>query len=255
MSDIGLALRQIRFEHRAFWRNPAAAFFTFVFPLIFMVLFNTLFGGGDGPPGQRAADFFTPAIITFSVINATYTSIVMLVVAARERGLLKRVRGTPLPPWIYLAGRVGQAVSVALLLVVIVAAFGALFYDVAVPWSRLPALILTLAVGAAAFCAMGLAVTSIVPNEDAAPAVANATILPLLFISNVFIPIADDAPAWLDVLSNIFPARHFADAMMTIYDPATSGSGIAAEHLAVLAAWGLGGLVIAAWRFRWEPSR
>ena len=257
MTDIGLALRQVRYENRAFWRNPAAAFFTFVFPLLFMVIFNTLFGGASAgaPPGQRAADFFTPAIIVFSVINATFTSIVMIVTSARESGILKRVRGTPLPPWIYLAGRIGQSVSVAILLVVVVAGFGALLYGVEVPWTRLPTMLVTLAVGAATFCALGLAVTAFVPNEDAAPAVANAVILPLLFISNVFVQIGDDAPDWIQVASNVFPVRHFADAMMTVYRPAAGDSGLSPDHLAVMAAWGLAGLLVAVLRFRWEPQR
>jgi ABC-2 type transport system permease protein len=257
MSDIGLALRQVRYENRAFWRNPAAAFFTFVFPLLFMVIFNTIFGGASAgaPPGQRAADFFTPAIIVFSVINATFTSIVMIVTSARESGILKRVRGTPLPPWAYLAGRIGQSVSVAILLVVVVAAFGALLYEVEVPWARLPALLVTLAVGAAAFCALGLAVTAFVPNEDAAPAVANAVMFPLLFISNVFVQIGDESPEWIQVVSNLFPVRHFADAMMTVYRPDGGGSGFSPDHLAVMAAWGLAGLLVAVLRFRWEPQR
>ncbi len=255
MSDIGLALRQVRYENRAFWRNPAAAFFTFVFPLLFMVIFNTLFGAGAAPPGQRPADFFTPAIIVFSVVNATYTMLVMIVTAEREQGILKRIRGTPLPSWAYLAGRIGQSIGVALVLVVIVAAFGTLVYGVEVPWARLPALVLTLALGAAAFCVLGLAVTAFVPNEDAAPAVANATILPLLFISNVFVHLPADAPAWIEALSNVFPVRHFADAMLAIYAPGTGGSGLAADHLAVIAAWGVAGLLVALRRFRWEPRR
>ncbi len=254
MNDIGLALRQVAYEHRAFWRNPAAAFFTFAFPLLFMVIFNVIFGGSGGNPGQRAADFFTPSIIVFAVITATFTNIAMTVTAARERGILKRVRGSPLPPWAYLAGRIGQAVSIALLLVVIVAAFGAIFYGVEVPWGRMPALLLTLAVAAASFCALGLALTAFIPNEDAAPAVVNAVILPLLFISDVFIRI-DGMEGWLPTVSNLFPVRHFADAMMTIYDPRTAGAAFSPDHLVVIAAWGLLGLALAVWRFRWEPRR
>ena len=255
MRDVGLALRQIGYEHRAFWRNPAAAFFTFAFPLLFMVIFNVIFGGsGTGRPGERPADFFTPSIIVFAVITATFTNIAMTVTAARERGILKRVRGAPLPPWAYLTGRIGQAVSVALLLVVIVAAFGAVFYGVEVPWGRMPALVVTLAVAAASFCALGLALTAVIPNEDAAPAVVNAVILPLLFISNVFIRI-DGMTGWLPWVSYLFPVRHFADAMMTIYDPRTSGPGFAPDHLAWIAGWGVIGLVVASLRFRWEPRR
>ena len=150
MNGPALALRQVRYENRAFWRNPPAAFFTFAFPLLFMAIFNVLFG-------ERAAAFFTPAIIVFGVVTATYTNLAMTVTIARDEGILKRIRGTPLPPWAYLAGRIGHAVVIgfllvviALLLVVIVAGFGALVYDVDVPWGALPAMLLVLAVAAAA---------------------------------------------------------------------------------------------------------
>jgi ABC-2 type transport system permease protein len=246
MSGIGLAIRQVRYENRAFWRNPAAAFFTFVFPLMFMVIFNVLIGRGN----PEASRFFTPAIIVFAVITATYTNLAMSVAIARDDGILKRIRGTPLPAWAYLAGRILHSVVIALLLVIIVAAFGAIFYDVKVPWTHLPELLLTLVLGAATFCALGLALTAFVPNADAAPAVVNATILPLLFISNVFIQL-DGAPAWIDAVSSFFPVRHFADAMLDVY----AGTGLAWSDLAVMAAWGMVGILVALRFFSWEPRR
>ncbi|MGH2455712.1 MAG: ABC transporter permease [Candidatus Limnocylindria bacterium] len=253
MSDLGLALRQVRYENRAFWRNPAAAFFTFAFPLLFMVIFNVIFADAEtGQSGYRASDFFTPAIIVFAVITATYTNIAMSVAIARDAGVLKRARGTPLPSWAYLFGRLAHAVAVALLLVVIVAAFGALLYDVRVPWDRLPALALTLILGAATFCALGLALSGLIPNADAAPAVVNASILPLLFISNVFIRI-EDPPAWMDAVAGLFPVRHFADAMLDVYSPLTTGSGFSWGDLAAIAAWGVAGILISLRFFSWEP--
>lgn len=252
MNDLSLALRQVRYTNRSFWRNPAAAFFTFAFPLLFMVVFNVLFGG-EAQAGLRAADFFTPTIIVFAVITATYTNIAMSVTIARDDGILKRARGTPLPAWAYLFGRIGQAILVALLLVVIVAAFGAIFYDVSFPLERLPQLVLTLALGAATFCVLGLAVSALIPNADAAPAVVNATILPLLFVSNVFIRL-ENPPAWLDVLGNIFPVRHFADAMLAVYTPGLGGP-LGWQDLAVMAIWGAGGIIFALRFFSWEPRR
>ena len=252
MRNLQLALREVAYTNRSFWRNPAAAFFTFVFPLVFMVIFNVIFGGQTSADGYTAADFFTPGIIVFSVVTATYTNIAMSAVFARERGILKGIRGTPLPAWAYLFGRIGHAVLIAALLVVIVAAFGALFYAVEVPWARLPALIVTLTLGAATLCAIGLAVSSAVPNEDAAPAVVNATIFPLLFISNVFIRL-QDPPAWLDIAGRIFPIRPFADAMLGIYDPFATGSGFAWEQLGVMAVWLVAGVVLTIRFFSWEP--
>ncbi len=253
MSELRLALRQVRYENRAFWRNPVAAFFTFAFPLLFMVIFNVIFSGtGSDVPGFRAADFFTPAIIVFAVITATFTNLAMMVTIARDAGILKRVRGTPLSGWAYLLGRILHAVLVAFLLVVIVAAFGAIFYDVRFPWDRLPALVLTLGVAAATFCAVGLALTGLIPNAEAAPAVTNGVIFPVLFISNVFIRM-DDPPAWMATISSLFPVRHFADAMAFLYDPRTTGSGLSGSDLAVMAAWGVAALLVAIRSFSWEP--
>ena len=246
MNGLALAARQVRYENRAFWRNPPAAFFTFVFPLLFMVIFNVLFGAG-------AAGFFTPAILVFGVVTATYTNLAMTVTIARDDGILKRIRGTPLPAWAYLAGRIGHAVVIALLLVVIVAGFGALAYGVDVPWGALPAMLLVLAVAAAAFSALGLAVSGLIPNADAAPAVVNATILPVLFISNVFIQM-ENAPDWLDALSHVLPVRHFADAMIELY---ARGADAGAPWLeaAIISLWGVIGVLAALRFFSWEPRR
>jgi ABC-2 type transport system permease protein len=246
MSGAKLALRQIGYENRAFWRNPPSAFFTFVFPLLFMVIFNVLFGA-------NAAAFFTPAIIVFGVVTATYTNLAMTVTIARDEGILKRLRGTPLPPWAYLAGRVGHAVIIAGILVVIVAGFGAIAHGVEVPWDAVPAMLVVLVVSAATFSAIGLAVSGLIPNADAAPAVVNATILPVLFISNVFIQM-NNAPDWLDAVSHVLPVRHFADAMMELYARGAA-AGVPWTDVAVIAAWGAAGLLAALRFFRWEPRR
>ena len=246
MSGLALAIRQIGYENRAFWRNPPAAFFTFAFPLLFMVIFNVLFGAGE-------AGFFTPGIIVFAVVTATYTNLAMAVTIARDEGILKRIRGTPLPAWAYLAGRIGHAVVIAFLLVVIVAAFGALLYDVEVPWGAMPAVLLVLATAAATLSALGLAVSGLIPNADAAPAVVNGSILPVLFISNVFFPM-DNAPGWLDTASHLLPVRHFADAMMELYASGADAS-VPWTKVGVIALWGVIGVVAALRFFSWEPRR
>jgi ABC-2 type transport system permease protein len=246
MSDWGLALRQIGYENRAFWRNPAAAFFTFAFPLLFMAIFNVMFGA-------RAATFFTPAIIVFGVVTATYTNLAMMVTIARDEGILKRVRGTPLPAWAYLAGRIGHSVAIGFLLVVIVAGFGAIVYGVDVPWDALPVMLLVLVLAAATFSALGLGITGLIPNADAAPAIVNATILPVLFISNVFIQM-DNAPGWLDTVSHLLPVRHFADAMMALYARGAD-AGMPWTELGVIGSWGVIGVVAALRFFSWEPRR
>jgi ABC-2 type transport system permease protein len=254
VSTAALTLRQVAAENRAFWRNPAAAFFTFAFPLLFMVVFNVLFGGA-APPGAQfsAANFFTPAIIVFSVITACYTNIAMTITAARDEGILKRVRGTPLPEGAYIGGRIGQSILITILLVAIVSAFGFFAYGVQFPVGRLPFLLAALVLGAATFCALGIAISGFIPNADAAPAVVNLSILPLLFVSNVFIQVGPSFPTWIDTLSKLFPVRHFADLMQAAWDPRVADPGFDPVPWAVLGVWFLIGVAVSVRFFTWEP--
>jgi ABC-2 type transport system permease protein len=257
LSALALSLRQARYETLAFFRNPAAAFFTLVFPLMFLIIFNLIFGDEEIDTEQGSLDtstFYVPAIVAMSVISACYTNVAIGTAFARDRGVLKRVRGTPLPPAAFLAGRILQATFVALLLVAIVLAMGAAFYGVELPGKTFAAFIVTLIVGAATFCALGLAVTAIIPNADASPAVANATVLPLLFISDVFIPM-QDAPAWLSDVASLFPVAHFASALHTTFSPFETGAGFEWKALAVMAAWCAVGVALSLRFFSWEPRK
>jgi ABC-2 type transport system permease protein len=257
MKPLMLSLRQARYEMIAFWRNPAAAFFTFVFPLMFLFIFNTVFDANDIPVPGGAVDtstFYVPAILAFSVISATYTNIAMTVVFSRDEGLLKRLRGTPLPSLSYLVARILQAMGITLVLVVIVVAAGTLIYGAELEAEKVPWLIVSLLAGSACFCALGLAITGFVPNADAAPAVINASILPLLFISNVFIPTAD-APSWMNDLASLFPVVHFADSLIAAFNPFEPGSGFDLKHLLVLLGWTVAGVAISARYFSWEPRK
>lgn len=257
LNDVSLALRQVVYENKSFWRNPAAAFFTFALPLMFLVIFNLLFGDEEiARFGVKVSGstFYVPGIAALSVISAAYTNVAMMVTIARDDGLLKRTRGTPLPPWAFLFGRIVHATFVALLLVVIVTAAGAIFYNVDVPTNTMPAFILSLAVGAATFCALGLALTAFISNADAAPAVVNGSILPLFFISDIFIPLSD-APHWLQIVGGIFPVKAFSEALGTAFNPFETGAGFEWDALAIMAAWGIAGIIVAVRYFSWEPRR
>src|SRR5881396_2353737 len=246
MNDFVLALRQVRYQNRSFWRNPTVAFFTFLLPLIFLVILNALLGNNIRQlPGGRAelAYFYVPSMVALSIINACYTSLVMTISIARDDGVLKRTRGTPLPGWAYLFGRIVHAILVAALLVVIVAAFGAAFYHAKLPGRTLPAFLVTIAVGAASFSALGLALTGVIPNAEAAPAVVQAIILPLLFLSDIFIPI-QDPNAWYVKLAKVFPVYHFSQAMKNAYF-APTGNGWRSADLLIIAAWGVAGVLAA----------
>ena len=165
-----------------------------------------------------------------------------------------RIRGTPLPSWAYLFGRIVHAILIGLLLVVVIALFGKVMYDVTLPTTTMPAFIVTVMMGSATFSALGLAVTRVIPNFDAGPPITNVTILPLLFISDVFIPL-DDAPELLKTVSQIFPVRPFVDAMHTAFDPRTVGSGFEWGNIAAMGVWAAVGMFLAVCFFSWEPRK
>ena len=258
MSDAALVLGQVRSTNKAFWRNPATAFFTFAFPLMFLVIFTALLGSGtvEIVPGVllKQSSYYVAAMAAFSVITATYTNLAIGVTFTRDLGILKRTRGTPLPGWTYLSGRVVHAILVSLLLVTITSAFGVVFYGADVPTGvGLAEFLITVVVGAMAFSALGLATTAIVPNADAAPAVVNAIILPLLFISGIFIPLVVNAPAWIKTIGRIFPVKHFAEAMLASFYGAPFI--FRWSDLLVVAVWGVAGLLLATRFFSWEPRK
>ncbi len=254
MSDLTIAARQLRYEQRSFRRNPAAAFFTVVFPLMLLVIFNLLFGDDpiDVPGGvTTVSTFYVPAIAALSIISACYTNVAMMVSITRDQGVLKRLRGTPMPPWAYFAGVIGHVTLLSLLLVGVVLAAGALFYDVDLPGRTLPAFVLSVLVGAAAFSALGLALTGFIKDAAAAPAIVNASVLPLLFISDVFIT-PGNAPGWLSAVADVFPVKHLSAALFATFNPFEEGSAFRLGDLAVVAGWGVGGVLVALRTFRWE---
>jgi ABC-2 type transport system permease protein len=254
VSAAALVLHQFRYDQKTFWRDPASVFFTVLLPLIFMLIFATIFGNDEieGMDGVKLTTYYVPAILTLAVISATMVSPAISITQDRENGVLKRVRSTPLPSWAFIAGRVGNAIVVSFLMLVLVSLVGRIVYGVPIPWSTLPALVVTLVIGAAAFSCLGFALTTIIPSMDAAPAVTNAVALPLYFISGIFIPESEIPDGVLHV-AGAFPFRHFFDAFFAAYDPNTTGAGLELGDLAVVLAWGAFGLAVAALWFRWTP--
>lgn len=252
---MSLLLHQFRFDQKVFWRNPASVFFTVMLPLIFLFIFATIFGNDEiEERGVKTTTYYVPAIISLAVISATTVSLAINLTEDRERGLLKRVRGTPLPATVFVAGRVGNALVISVLMVILVAILGRVVYDVSLPDQTIPAVLVTLAVGAFAFSCLGFALTAMIPSEDAAPAVTNAIMLPLYFVSGVFIPDSEIPEGVLQV-ADVFPVRHFFEAFFEAWDPNTTGAGFELGHLAIVAGWGVFGLLLALRFFRWEPRR
>lgn len=254
MSGLQLVAHQLRYDQKAFWRNPAAVFFTVGFPVVLLVIFATVFGGQtvDVRGGIDTTTYYVPAIITVAVISATMQSLAMSLVIAREDGRLKRGRGTPMPAWVFIAGRIGNSIVVALLMLMLITALGRVLYGVDVPWGQLPEILVVLVVGSAAFCCLGIALTAAIPSQDAAAPIVNALLLPLYFLSGVFIP-EDELPSGVISFANHFPVRDFFQAFFDAYIPAAGGSSLDWGNLAVVAIWGIAGLLLSIRFFRWTP--
>jgi ABC-2 type transport system permease protein len=255
VTGVSLLLHQFRYERKVFWRNPASVFFTVLLPLLFLFIFATIFGNDDiEERGVKTTTYYVPAIVTLAIISAATQSLAINLVQDREAGQLKRARGTPLPTAFFVAGRVGNYLVIAVLMVALLAVVGRFVYDVSIPTETIPAVIVALVVGAFSFCCLGFALTAAIPSEDAAAPMALAILLPLYFISGVFIPDSEIPDGVLKV-ADIFPVRHFFEAFFTAWDPNTTGAGFEWGQLAIVAAWGTLGLLIAVRFFRWEPRR
>ena len=247
MSDLGLAWRQYRLERRMFWRNPTAAFFSFVLPLLFLFLFGAIFSGD-----QKTLDVIVPGILGMSVMSTTFNALAMNITFLREEGVLKRIHGTPMPPVSYLAGVAANAVSNAAVQVVIVVLAGRLFFGIGWPsdWSEL---VVFAVVGVASLAALGVAFSHVIPNFDAAPAYTNIVFLPVIFISGVFYD-TDTAPQFLTDIARVLPLTHIIDGLSAAL---VTGAPMSDQlgHLAVVAVWGLVGAVFAVRGFSWESRR
>jgi ABC-2 type transport system permease protein len=254
--DLALLGRWIRARLLSIRRNPRAAFFTVVFPLVLLLLINgTSTGNRISVPGGKVdfAQYFTPSIGIYAIAVSCYAMPIFGLASARDLGILKRIRGTPLSPWIYLTAWLVAAIisglaSLTLMFVVSVPAFGVHLYA-----HLLPAAIVTAVLGAAALGGIGLAVSTFVRRADTAPAIANLTLFPLLFLSGVFFPL-EGAPGWVVTLAHVFPLSHMVEAFTACFSPYTHGSGFDAGDLAVIAAWGLACLFLAVQRFRREAA-
>jgi ABC-2 type transport system permease protein len=251
--SLSLTFSQVRYVNKAYWRNPSLAFFTFAFPLMFLVIFTSLLGKFTihvGSVSVRSSTYYVAAMAAFAVITACYNNIAIGMAFQRDSGVLKRVDGSPMPRASFMGARILHALMIAVLLTALTAAFGRAFYSAQVPGGMsLVRFLVMLVIGAMSFCALGLAMTAFVPNADAAGAIVNATILPLLFLSGIFIPLGNNTPTWIVWVARIFPVKHFAAGMLAGF----VGTPFDWTDVIVVAAWGLAGLLVATRYFSWEP--
>ena len=246
-SDLALLWHQVRYEQLSFWRNPQSAFFTFVFPVVIVNVFGALFGGGSGGSyfyGLSTLQYYVSTIAALSVLGSCYSQLAIVLAMRRQDGILKRVRATPLPAWMYFLGLLAHCVVVSVIDVTLIVVTGAI-YGVPLPtdWA---AIVVTLILGAASFCALGVAVASLIRNAEAAPSVVQLVMFPLLFLSGTYMPIHSTA---LNRVAGMLPVRPFNEALL---GPFAQHGGFAWGDLGVLLAWGAVGALVAIRRFRWD---
>lgn len=265
-----LATTETAVQLRLLRRNPLSVLFTVALPLLLLPLLDALNGGTrvrlpaapSGVPGPGVDEFgtadwmqyATPAIAAFAVVAACFANLAIRTAVAREHGVLKRVRGTPLPPSAHLTGRILSNAAVAVFVALTTMAAGWAAYGVEMAVADLPVLIGLVVLGAAAFSALGLAATGIVPNSDAAPAIVYALLFPLAFLSNVFYP-PELAPDWMQRTSEALPLGPFVSGAVGAVTPTATGSGVLLDEVAALLGWGAFGAIVAVATFRWVPNR
>jgi ABC-2 type transport system permease protein len=248
---LGLLWHQVRYEQLTFWRNPQSAFFTFVFPVVIIVVFGLIFGGGGKSSfyyGRSALQYYVSTIAAMSVLGSCYSQLAIVLAMRRQDGILKRVRATPLPAGVYFVGLLAHCILVSVVDVLLIVGIGRI-YGVSLPAvSQWPSLAVSLVLGAAAFCALGVAVASLIRNAEAAPAVVQFIQFPLIFISGSYFPIHAGV---LNDITGVLPVKPFNDALLGAF--ATGSAGFPWKDYAVLLVWGVAGAAVALRRFRWDP--
>jgi ABC-2 type transport system permease protein len=245
---VNLFLHQFRAEQRLFWRSSELAFFTFLLPIIFLFLLGYAYGDEE-IDGVRGYSFLLAGMLGYGVA-ATSSGLAIMLVLRREAGTLKRLRATPLPAATYVAAALGSIIFVFVIEAVLLVALARIFFDVPVA-DRIVSLALAVLFGAAAFAAVGVALTTAIRSADGASAVINAVFLPVIFISGSFFS-TDSFPSVLQAVAEVLPLKHFIVLVRGIVLEDEDIWSFPAE-LAVVAAWGVAATIIAARRFRWEP--
>jgi len=250
VDDLRLVGRQIRYEQISFWLNPISAIFTIGFSVVFMILLEASAGSSRSSnlANLKLIQYYAGGFIAYGVMSTCFNQLAISLVVRREMGLLKRLRLSPLPTWALFAAILGNAVIITAIQVVALLLIGRIGYHVVLPhnWA---AFVVALVVGVVAFTAIGIAMSTVIPNQEAAGPLVSIVFFILLFLSGLWYPIA--AKSGLAQIASVFPVRHMILAMLAPFDPRKSGW--AGNDLLIMAIWGVGALLVASRRWAWAP--
>jgi ABC-2 type transport system permease protein len=247
VNPVELGWRQYRLERRMFWRNPSAAFFNFLLPLLFLAGAGAILSGN-----QHDLNLLIPSIAGMSVMSTTFTALSYNIVFLRERGVLKRIRGTPLPTISYFGGVAANAVTNTILQIAIIVLAGRILFGIGWPrdWAELLVFVI---LGVVSFAALGVAFAHVIPNFESTAAYVNAVFLPVVFVS-FFVFDSHSAPGFLRTIADALPLKPLIQGLSgALVTGAGLGSNL--DELAVIALWGVFGLYFAVRGFSWTGER
>lgn len=258
MTTASLTIRESGYARKRLVRDRQSLFFTVGLPLLYLFIFASIFGDEvgvvPGQPGElELPTIMTASVIVIGVVSAAFQNLVVTLVQDRENGVLKRLRSTPVPTSVFIGGHLVNALVASAVLAAGVAALGFAIYGVPLPAERTLAAVVTVVVGTIAVACAAFPFTRLVKTANAATPMAVAVTLTLYFLSGNFFA-GTDMPAAVDAVANLFPVKHFFDAMLTAFNPNVSGAGFEWVHLGVLALWGIGGALVGARVFKWTPA-
>jgi ABC-2 type transport system permease protein len=253
-SDLRLVGRQVYYEQLNFWLNPIGAIFTVGFSVVFLVLVGSSAGHQHSSAigGRLVIDYYVPGFIAYGVMAACFNMLAINLVMRREMGLLKRVRLSPLPTWAMMAAVSANALIISAVQVVLVLSIGRIAYKVPLP-HNLPAFVVVLVVGAASFTALGLGLSTLIPNQEAGAPVTSIVFFVLLFLSGLWFPLA--ANSGLAKFSSYLPVRHM---IVGVYNASIVEKGTSSwpwNDILAMAIWGVAAVVVAARRWSWAPHQ
>lgn len=255
-TEIRFILTQARYQLISIARNRRAVILTLAFPVVLLVMFDSIFvGAGDSVElaGTRvtAQAYFTGGMLAYAIMLSGFSQLGIVLVTQRENGLLKRLRGTPVPAWTFIVATVLRTVVTVGAMAVVLLAIARIAYDVEFSGQGLADILLYVVLGTATMCSLGIAATSIATDAESASAALPLTAVMLSLISGIFVSI-DPLPGWLEEIARIFPVYHLAAGLQSALGVA--GASFDGGNLAVLAVWAVAGIAFSARRFRWEPQ-